>query len=175
MHRVSTSWKLHRRWLAVPLTSISSFQSTSPYLFVNLEMFKRSDSRYHSPFSYDEKNYAIGRRDGPAGGLLLFTPRHGGPVRFCRAKRSRQIDHRATARRRISNRKYFAIFPLKPPHLPAFAPSRPTNSNSNIHTIRISTNPRNITTYAFSNRNKINLSPFASAPAFLLAKARPAI
>jgi len=76
---------------------------------------------------------------------------------------------------RISNRKYFAIFSLALPRVSPGTEAEPRNPNSNIRAIRILTNSRNITTYAFSNRNKIHLSPFACRPAFLLAKAHPAI
>ena len=86
-----------------------------------------------------------------------------------------ELNHRKQSPIEISNRKYFAICSAAFPSISTCVVPQTTNPNSNIHTIRISTNPRNITTYAFSNRNKINLSPFASAPAFLLAKARPAI
>jgi hypothetical protein len=77
-----------------------------------------------------------------------------------------ELNHRKQSPLRISNRKYFAIFPLNPPHFPAFAPSRPTNSKSSIHTIRISTKPSNITTYTFSGRNKIDLFAICLRPRF---------
>src|SRR4029077_8334284 len=41
-----------------------------------------------------------------------------------------ELSHRKQSPLKISNRKYFAIFSLNPPHFPAFASSRP---NSNIH------------------------------------------
>jgi hypothetical protein len=132
----------------------------------NLEMFKRSNSRYHSPFLYDDKNYANGRRDGAARHALVLTQRHEEPVRFGRAKRSTQVEHRPTAQRQISNRKYFAIFSLALPRVFPSTEPQPSNPNSNIRTIRILTNSRNITTYAFSNRNKIHLSAVCLPPLF---------
>jgi hypothetical protein len=150
-------------------------------------VFKRSNSRYHSPFLYDDKNYAIGRRDGPARQALVLTQSHEEPVRFCRAKRSRQVEHRPIARRRvsnrnlelefklnhrkqsllrISNRKYFAIFSLALSRVSPGTEAQPSNPNSNIRAIRILTNSRNIITYAFSNRNKIHLSAVCMPPRF---------
>ena len=86
-----------------------------------------------------------------------------------------ELNHRKQSPLEISNRKYFAICSAAFPSISTCVVPQTTNPNSTIHTIRISTNPRNITTYAFSNATKSTFSPFASAPAFLLAKARPAI
>jgi hypothetical protein len=67
---------------------------------------------------------------------------------------------------RISNRKYFAIFSLALPPVSPGTEAQPSNPNSNIRAIRILTNSRNITTYAFSNRNKIHLSAVCLPPRF---------
>src|ERR1700729_139778 len=82
-----------------------------------------------------------------------------------------ELNHRKQSPLEISNRKYFAICSAAFPSISTCVVPQTTNPNSNIHIIRISAKPHNINTYAFSNRNKINLSPVASAPAFLLAKA----
>jgi hypothetical protein len=86
-----------------------------------------------------------------------------------------ELSHRKQSSLRISNRKYFAIFSLNPPHFPAFALSRPTNSNSNIHIIRIWANSPLSLLAHFLTATKSRFSPFACRPAFLLAKAHPAI
>jgi hypothetical protein len=68
-----------------------------------------------------------------------------------------ELSHRKQSLLEISNRKYFAIFSLNPSSSSTSTVTQPSNPNSNIHTIRILTKPRTITTYAFSNRNKITL------------------
>ena len=69
-----------------------------------------------------------------------------------------ELNHRKQRLLKISNRKYFAIFSLNPPLPSPCTLSQPSNPNGNIHTIRSLTNSRNINTYAFSNRNKIDVS-----------------
>jgi hypothetical protein len=76
------------------------------------------------------------------------------------------LNHRKQSLLRISNRKYFTIFSLALPHVSPGTEPPPSNPNSNIRTIRILTNSRNITTYAFSNRNKIHLSAVCLPPRF---------
>jgi hypothetical protein len=85
------------------------------------------------------------------------------------------LTHTKLSPLRISNRKYFAIFSFNPPSFPASIMPWPNNPNRNSHTIRILTKPRNITTYVFSNRNKIDLFAICLLPAFLIPKAFPAI
>jgi hypothetical protein len=68
-----------------------------------------------------------------------------------------ELSHRKQSALKISNRKHFAIFSLNPSSSSTSTVTQPSNPNSNIHTIRILTKPRTITTYAFSNRNKITL------------------
>ncbi len=77
-----------------------------------------------------------------------------------------ESNHRKQSLLKISNRKYFAIFSLNPPSFFASTLLRPSNPNRNSHTIRILTKPRNITTYAFSNRNKIHLFAICLPPRF---------
>src|ERR1700746_2629908 len=86
-----------------------------------------------------------------------------------------ELSHRKQSALKISNRKYFAIFSLNPSSSSTSTVTQPSNPNSNIHTIRILANSRTITTYAFLPPTKLAFSPFASSPAFLLAKAHPAI
>ena len=76
-----------------------------------------------------------------------------------------ELSHRKQSPLKISNRKYFAIFSLNP-HIFRFHLTRSSNPNSNIHTIRIWANSRTITTYAFSNRNKISLFAICLLPRF---------
>ena len=68
-----------------------------------------------------------------------------------------ELNHRKQSLLRISNRKYFAICSLNPLPFPGSTHTQPSNSNRNIRTIRILNKSRNITTYAFSNRNKTGL------------------
>src|ERR1700749_3446904 len=68
-----------------------------------------------------------------------------------------ELSHRKQSALKISNRKYLAIFSLNPSSSSTSTVIQSSNPNSNIHTIRILTKPRTITTYAFSNRNKIGL------------------
>jgi hypothetical protein len=77
-----------------------------------------------------------------------------------------ELNHRKQSPLKISNRKYFAVF--SPAFLLFWASdlAQPSNPNRNIHTIRILTNSRTITTYAFSNRNKIHLSAVCLPPRF---------
>jgi hypothetical protein len=77
-----------------------------------------------------------------------------------------ESNHRKQSLLEISNRKYFAIFSLALLHFSASAPPQPSNPNSNIGTIRILTKPRNITTYAFSNRNNIDFFAICLPPRF---------
>jgi hypothetical protein len=77
-----------------------------------------------------------------------------------------KLNHRKQSLLRISNRKYFAIFSLASPPVSPGTEAQPGNPNSNIRAIRILTNSRNITTYAFSNRNKIRLSAVCLPPRF---------
>jgi hypothetical protein len=77
-----------------------------------------------------------------------------------------ELNHRKQSSLRISNRKYFAIFSLNPPPFPGSTPTQSSDPNRNSHTIRILTNSRNITTYAFSNRNKIDLFAICLPPRF---------
>jgi len=77
-----------------------------------------------------------------------------------------ELNHRKQSPLEISNRKYFAICSAAFPSISTCAVPQTSNPNSNIHTIRISTNPRNITTYAFSNRNKIDLLTVCLRPRF---------
>jgi hypothetical protein len=76
------------------------------------------------------------------------------------------LNHRKQSPLRISNRKYFTIFSLALPRVFPGTEAQPRNPNSNIRAIRILTNSRNITTYAFSNRNKIHLSAVCLPPRF---------
>jgi hypothetical protein len=76
------------------------------------------------------------------------------------------LNHRKQSLLRISNRKYFAIFSLALPRVSPGTEAQPRNPNSNIRAIKILTNSRNITTYAFSNRNKIHLSAVCLPPRF---------
>ena len=76
------------------------------------------------------------------------------------------LNHTKQSLLRISNRKYFAIFSLALPRVSPGTEAQPRNPNSNIRTIRILTNSRNITTYAFSNRNKIRLFVISPNPCF---------
>ena len=68
-----------------------------------------------------------------------------------------KLSHRKESPLRISNRKYLAIFFAAFLSFSASHLVQSSNPNSNIHTIRIWANSRTITTYAFSNRNKITL------------------
>ena len=77
-----------------------------------------------------------------------------------------ELSHRKQSPLKISNRKYFAIFSAAFPPISTCVAPQTTNSNSNIHTIRISTKPSNITTYAFSNCDKINLLAICLRPRF---------
>jgi hypothetical protein len=77
-----------------------------------------------------------------------------------------KLNHRKQSLLRISNRKYFAIFSLASPRVSPGTEAQPSNPNSNIRAIRILTNSRNITTYAFSNRNKIHLLSICLPPRF---------
>jgi hypothetical protein len=76
------------------------------------------------------------------------------------------LNHTKQSLLRISNRKYFAIFSLALPPVSLGTEAQPSNPNSNIRAIRILTNSRNITTYAFSNRNKIYLFVISPKPRF---------
>ena len=76
------------------------------------------------------------------------------------------LNHTKQSLLRISNRKYFTIFSLALPRVSPGTEAQPSNPNSNIRTIKILTNSRNITTYAFSNRNKIHLSAVCLPPRF---------
>src|ERR1700746_1755017 len=77
-----------------------------------------------------------------------------------------KLSHRKESPLKISNRKYLAIFSLNPSSSSTSTVTQPSNPNSNIHTIRIWANSRTITTYAFSNRNKITLFAFCVRPRF---------
>jgi len=77
-----------------------------------------------------------------------------------------ELNHRKQSLLKIPNRKYFTIFSLNPPFSSASSVAQPTISNSNIQTIRISANSRAITTYAFSNGNKIDLFAVCLPPRF---------
>jgi hypothetical protein len=76
------------------------------------------------------------------------------------------LNHTKQSLLRISNRKYFAIFSIAFPPISTCIVPQPRNPNSNIRAIKILTNSRNITTYAFSNRNKIHLSAVCLPPRF---------
>jgi len=77
-----------------------------------------------------------------------------------------ELSHRKQSALKISNRKYLAIFSLNPSSSSTSTVIQPSNPNSNIHTIRILTKPRTITTYASSNRNKIGLFAICLLPRF---------
>jgi hypothetical protein len=77
-----------------------------------------------------------------------------------------ESNHRKQSLLRISNRKYFAIFSLGLPRVSPGTEAQASNPNSNIRTIKNPTNSRNITTYAFSNRNKIDLFVVCLPPRF---------
>jgi hypothetical protein len=77
-----------------------------------------------------------------------------------------ELNHRKESPLKISNRKYLAIFlSLFHPYSASIS-AQSSNPNSNIHTIRILTKPRTITTYAFSNRNKIDHFAICLHPRF---------
>jgi hypothetical protein len=73
-----------------------------------------------------------------------------------------ELSHRKQSALKISNRKYLTNFSATFLSFSASIPTQSSNPNSNIGTIRIFTNSRAITTYAFSNRNKI--APFDICP-----------
>src|SRR4029077_1099491 len=77
-----------------------------------------------------------------------------------------ELSHRQQSPLKISNRKYFAVFSLNPSSSSTSTMTQPSNPNSNIHIIRILTKPRTITTYVFSNHNKIGLFAFCLPPRF---------
>jgi hypothetical protein len=77
-----------------------------------------------------------------------------------------KLNHRKQSLLRISNRKYFAIFSLALSRLSPGTEAQPSHPNSNTRAIRILTNSRNITTYAFSNRDKIHFSAVCLPPRF---------
>lgn len=95
-----------------------------------------------------------------------------------------KLNHRNESQLKIPNRKYprvlrapwrIAIFSLNPPSSFASNVAQPTTPNRNNQTIRNFTKSCRITTYAISNRDKIAFFGICSRPAFLLAKACPAI
>jgi hypothetical protein len=77
-----------------------------------------------------------------------------------------ELNHRKESPLKISNRKYFAIFSAAFLCFSASHLVQSSNPNSNIRTIRIFTKPRTINTYAFSNRNKIDLFDICPRPRF---------
>src|SRR5580704_13293574 len=86
-----------------------------------------------------------------------------------------ELSHRKQNPLEISNRKYFTIFSLALQCFSAPTPPRSSNPNSNIHTIRIWATPALSLLTHFLTATKSPFSPFASHPAFLLAKTLPAI
>ena len=77
-----------------------------------------------------------------------------------------KLNHRKQSPLKISNRKYFAIFPFASPPLYVCRVAQSTISNRNNQTIRIFTKPRNISTYAISNGYKIAFFGICSNPRF---------
>ncbi len=86
-----------------------------------------------------------------------------------------KLNHRKQSLLEISNRKYFAIFSLGSPPFSASTLTQQNISNSYIRQFKNSTKTSSFTTYATPNRHRIALFAICSNPAFLLAKARPAI
>jgi hypothetical protein len=76
---------------------------------------------------------------------------------------------------KFSNRKYFTIFSFSLPHFSANTPSQSSNPNRNSRKLEFRLTPALSLLTRFLTATKSIFSPFASAPAFLLAKAFPAI
>ena len=81
-----------------------------------------------------------------------------------------ELNYRKQSPLRISNRKYFAIFPFASPPLYVSRVAQPTISNRSNQTIRIFTKSRRITTYAISNRDKIAFLRICANPRFSPSK-----
>jgi hypothetical protein len=86
-----------------------------------------------------------------------------------------ESSHRKQSPLKFSNRKYFPIFSVALPHFSVPTPPQPSNPNRNSRILEFRLTPALSLLTHFLTATKSTLSPFAFHPAFLLAKARPAI
>ena len=162
-------------------------------------MFKRSNSRYHAAFSVTtrttlsnevtaqwHRHSRLPRGDpSPTKGLCAFAapsiqamsntaPSRDTEFLIANLELEFESSHSKQSPLKFSNRKYFAIFlSLLHAFPPPPQPQRILNRNSQISEFRLTPAPSPLT--HFLTATKSALSPFVSAPAFLLAKAFPAI